>query len=58
MSTRMMRANITADEWAALRKLAIDRGTTTAELVAAALRSSPVTRRAFQRQEASTDAKG
>jgi hypothetical protein len=36
----MLRANITADEWATLRKLALDRRTSAASLVADALRAA------------------
>jgi len=36
----MVRARLTADEWAALRKLSIDRREPVADLVAAALRAT------------------
>lgn len=47
----MVRAEITADEWIALRQLALAKRTPIQRLVADALRTSRVTRQAFQAKE-------
>jgi hypothetical protein len=39
----MVRAALTSKEWTALRKLSLDKGVTTSELIARALRASRVT---------------
>ena len=47
----MLRATITEKQHNELRKLALDKGMSTADLVSAALHTSPHTRKAFQAKE-------
>lgn len=47
----MARIEVTAVEWNELRKLAIDKGTPIQRLLADALRTSRVTRQAFETKE-------
>ena len=47
----MLRAELSQDEWAAIRKLAIDKRTPIQRLIADALRRSPVTKQAFKREQ-------
>lgn len=44
----LIRAALTPSEWKALRKLALDKGEHTSELLAHALRRSPVTGKALK----------
>ena len=47
------RIEITAKEWLRIRGIAVASGTSAQALIADALRKSPVTKQAFQREETS-----